>query len=68
MPTKQKAEARHAARPGEDQPGFAASNRTDQGDIDQIDAHGMGLPRVKAPVSAREGVSGVNVGRLTRNP
>lgn len=44
-----------------------ASRRTDKGDIDQLDSAGQGLPVEENDyVSPREGVSGQNVGRLTR--
>lgn len=51
-------------KPGEDQPGFERSRRTNEGDIDQIDGNGMGLPvdDSEPPVSPREGVSGTDVG------
>lgn len=51
------------ATPGEDQPGFEKSRRTNKGDIDQVDGNGMGLPKGDEPAeSAREGTSGTNVG------
>lgn len=53
------------AKPGEDQPGFEASRRTNDGDVDQVDGNGMGLPVEEDDYeSPREGTSGTNVGRF----
>lgn len=46
------------------QPGWEASNRTKDGDIDQLDANGYGLPKYEPEPSKREGVSGTDVGRF----
>lgn len=44
-----------------------ASRRTTEGPIEQVDSAGKGLPVPEDTyVSAREGVSGTNVNRLTR--
>jgi hypothetical protein len=50
--------------PGSDQPGFDISRRTNEGDIEQIDGNGMGLPvdTAEQPASPREGTSGTDVG------
>jgi len=47
----------------------SASRRTDEGDFDQVDSAGKGLPVDKDAepyVSPREGKSGTDVGYLTR--
>lgn len=46
----------------------AKSRRTDEGDFDQVDGNGKGLPVEEGePVkSPREGTSGTDVGYLTR--
>lgn len=60
-----KKDAEKDAKPGSDQPGFEASRRTDEGDIDQIDGNGMGLPVEDDDYeSAREGTSGTGVNRF----
>lgn len=51
----------------DEQPGAAASRRTDKGDVDQLDSAGKGLPvEEDTYVSKREGTSGTDVNRLTR--
>jgi len=45
----------------------AAGRRTDKGNIEQLDSAGQGLPvEEDTYVSKSEGISGQNVGRLTR--
>jgi hypothetical protein len=45
----------------------AAGRRTDKGEVDQLDSAGQGLPvEEDTYVSKSEGISGQNVGRLTR--
>jgi hypothetical protein len=45
----------------------AAGRRTDQGEVEQLDSAGKGLPVPEDDyVSKREGVAGQDVNRLTR--